>query len=341
MQGVFFLALMLQDGASTSGRILVVKDDDVQILDVDGTIRNVTNNGKSMREEAPAWSRDGKRIVYGAGKGMASDLFISEADGSSLRRLAKAKGSEKYSGPAFSPDGKRIVANYGFVDLDLALLDVESGGMVKLTEDKERQYGAAWSPDSKKIAYLCQDYIPQGSGGTWGLAKVWVMNADGSGKRKLTTHDREDKLAAWSPDGTKIAFYSTAVDKRDGNVTMMGGDDLFVMNSDGSGLCQITSAKKSSNEFRWIDWSPDGRQLVAAGRIEGAPNTIHIVDADGSNLKELVPSKWGQEFNRVQFSPDGRRLLILDGYDGVCVVNADGSDLKKIGKGYWPQWAPQ
>jgi Tol biopolymer transport system component len=333
MTWLMILSMALQD-------VLVVKDDDIQILTSDGSYKNITNNGKDMREESPSWSPDGKRIVYVAGKGIPGDLFIAEADGSGTRRLAKAKGMEKYGHPKFSPDGKRVLAVMGSMEADLVLFDVESAAMIKLTEGKAMEHSASWSKDSKKIVFIRQEYVPQDNGGTWSLGNVWVMNADGSGQKRRTNHDRKDMGPVWSPDGSKIVFISEAVQKRDGNVTMMGGDDLFIVNADGNGLRQITSASKSSNEMSSISWSPDGRHIVYAGRMEGAPNTIHVIEPDGSNGKELLESKWGQEFKFVQFSSDGKRLLIQDGYKTIRTVNADGSDYKQLGEGYFPQWCP-
>ena len=72
------------------------------------------------------------------------------------------------------------------------------------------------------------------------LHDIYVMNADGSGQRKLT----QGHGARWSPDGTKISFVSC----RDGN------DEIYVMNADGSGQLNL-----SQNPL-WNDnghaWSP-------------------------------------------------------------------------------------
>src|SRR3990170_6246104 len=53
-------------------------------------------------------------------------------------------------------------------------------------------------------------------------AEIYVMNADGTGQTNLTNDPATDYAPAWSPDGTKIAFYSD----RDGNL------DVYVMNAD-------------------------------------------------------------------------------------------------------------
>ena len=55
----------------------------------------------------------------------------------------------------------------------------------------------AWSPDGKSIAFV------RGKGGNW---DVYVMNADGSHRRKLTKSPSEDAFPSWSPDGKTMAF---------------------------------------------------------------------------------------------------------------------------------------
>ena len=64
-----------------------------------------------------------------------------------------------------------------------------------------------------------------------GNAEIYVMNANGSGQTRLTTHPASDITPAWSPHETKIAFASD----RDGNF------EIYVMNADGSGQTRLTT----------------------------------------------------------------------------------------------------
>jgi TolB protein len=90
-----------------------------------------------------------------------------------------------------------------------------------------------WSPDGEKISYI------EVVGGHY---EIFVMNADGSGRKQLTSSSGADLYQTWSPDGTKIAFIS----KRDGNA------ELYVMNADGSEQTRLTY---SSDDEYLPEWS--------------------------------------------------------------------------------------
>jgi Tol biopolymer transport system component len=101
--------------------------------------------------------------------------------------------------------------------------------------------------------------------------ELYVMNADGSGKRVLT-RDVWQGLA-WSPDGRKFAF----VGGRDA--------DVYVINADGSGQQRLT--RNAGNDFGPA-WSPDGRK-IAFGRGDGPhSDQIYIMNADGSGERSLT-----------------------------------------------------
>lgn len=66
------------------------------------------------------------------------------------------------------------------------------------------------------------------------------MNADGSSQTRLTNNSATDALPGWSPEGTKIAFYSG----RDGN------NEIYVMNADGGGQTRLISNSANDAEIR-------------------------------------------------------------------------------------------
>src|SRR5207237_328246 len=80
----------------------------------------------------------------------------------------------------------------------------------------------AWSPDGTRIAFTLNN-------------RIWVMNADGAGKQKLTHRDGfEDHSPSWSPDGTQILF-----SRCDVSFGFEAYCDIDLMSSDGTGLTKI------------------------------------------------------------------------------------------------------
>jgi Tol biopolymer transport system component len=96
-----------------------------------------------------------------------------------------------------------------------------------------------------------------------------VVNADGSGLRNLSNNPAIDRYAAWSPDGTKIAFYDGVI---------------YVMNADGSGLLKLTN----NPTFTVLpQWSPDGTKILFVSLRDGNED-IYAINADGSGLRHLT-----------------------------------------------------
>jgi Tol biopolymer transport system component len=85
-----------------------------------------------------------------------------------------------------------------------------------------------------------------------GNAKIYLVNADGTGLKRLTDGPGEDIYPAWSPDGTKIAFASSLRDDFDDL-------DIYMMNADGSGLER--PARDARDETQPA-WAPDGAKIA-------------------------------------------------------------------------------
>jgi tricorn protease len=121
-----------------------------------GDARNLTNSPEA-HDRSPAWSPDGKSIAYFSDAGGEYRLHVGAADGKGTPKSYALDGAGFYESPVWSPDSKKVA----FVDNAMSLfwIDLESGRVKKAAT--EPQYGpsnlrrlrAAWSPDSKWIAY--------------------------------------------------------------------------------------------------------------------------------------------------------------------------------------------
>lgn len=130
-------------------------------------------------------------------------------------------------------------------------------------------------------------------------AEIVVMDADGSGRRVLTSNSVYDGEPDWSPDGTLIAFESERGASR----------DIYIMNADGSNVRQLTS---DSGEERNPDWSPDGQLIVYEARstsADEASSELYVIQVSSGAITRLTSNDYGDR--APKFSPDGTRITFM------------------------------
>ncbi len=117
----------------------------------DGSTRNLTATS-GVRESAPAWSPDGKRIAYWSDATGEMELYLHAQDGrDEPRQLTRGGGVWRYPA-AWSPDGEKLA--FGDSDHRLQILDVASGALEVVDADDQGDIDTyRWSPDSRWLAY--------------------------------------------------------------------------------------------------------------------------------------------------------------------------------------------
>ena len=112
----------------------------------------------------------------------------------------------------------------------------------------------AWSPDGRRLAYVHSTgrQLGPGTSGT----EIWVMNADGSSKRRLTRNSLWDGSPTWSPDGRSILFVRGRlfVGRHE-----QPSADLWVMRADGRGQRRLTRTPELELDPAW---APRGDRLA-------------------------------------------------------------------------------
>ncbi len=241
---------------------------EIYVMNADGSgQRNVTRTPSSDLD--PAWSPDGRAIAFVQKKPKPSEtyLYVVNADGSGLRRLTTRPAH--LLNPSWSADGKTI--RYGRY-----LVHADGTGQTELPRNVP--LAGAWSPDGQRIAFAVAYRTPRVPE-TESDAGLWVVNADGSGSRRVARKAAWSN-PAWSPDGRRIAFRRFDGHLGGPQLGSAGPSDLYLVNADGSGLRRLT---RHAENLRWFAWSPDGRTIAFLRNKE-----VYTVRADGSGERRLT-----------------------------------------------------
>lgn len=223
----------------------------------------------------PAWSPDGTRIAFVSARALngtnsaiaVRNVWIMNADGSNQHPLTQLSAAGS-SDIAWSPDGARIafVSTRSLDGTDAVgnaanvwVMNADGSGATPLTRLTSlynmTTEAPEWSPDGKRILYVSSRAV-DGSDNGGSVMNIWIMNADGSGSRPLTTLTAATNYQpSWSSDGGRIVFCATrrldGTDAPNSNATW----NLWMMNSDGTGqhaLTKNTSYGSDSAGPKWL-----------------------------------------------------------------------------------------
>lgn len=199
------------------------------------------------------------------------DIFIAREDGSNIRRLFASDGYDAEA--TVSQDGKKIAfTSTRDGDLDIYTMDADGRNVRRLTNEPGYDGGPFFSADGKQIVYRAyhpadpkelsdyQNLLEQKLVRPTKL-DIYVMNADGTNKRRVTNLNVASFAPYFTPDGKRIIFSTNQGDPRGRNF------DLYLVNVDGSGLERVTTY----GEFDGFPmFTRDGKRLVFASNRGGA-----------------------------------------------------------------------
>lgn len=230
---------------------------EIWTMNADGTEpRAATSFGSASL--APTWSPDGL-IAYFSLRDFPppksdqdppppAELYSMAADGSGQRRLTDDRTIQ--TDPEWSPDGSLIAYSKwcpvprqpGVFDLGLSVMKPDGTGVhpVLPCNGKRDIVTASWSPDGRRIVYEIATPVPDGREPGSRQSDIGVVNADGTGLRRLTRTAALETHPVWSPDGRRIAFTADR-HARGKHLERLGpAFELYTMRADGHGVRRIT-----------------------------------------------------------------------------------------------------
>ena len=226
--------------------------DNIHTARPDGSGRmQLTNDGGN---QFPVWSPDGSRIAWHGVRTAGPQIWVMNWDGSEQRRITDLTFSTR---PTWSPDGQRIAFQSSQSgNGDIWVIDVDGSDPMRITNDPAEETAPNWSFDGSRFAFTVgpvnQEVVhvmdsdgmnrrSLGVTGTWPTwspdgaritfhsredHQVWVVNADGSGARRLTDLSISTGAPAFSSDGQSVIFHAprTGEDSRLWIVGLDGGE---------------------------------------------------------------------------------------------------------------------
>ncbi|AKB54181.1 MULTISPECIES: TolB family protein [Methanosarcina] len=254
-------------------------------------VENITFLTDSSESELfPVWTADGNSILYTVHRDGSDNLesYKMKANGSEIERTGIGEGNLAGFSD-INPNGTELLSTkLNGSQTGLYLVNLENGTVTPVADDPDKSEGwGSWCRLGKKIVYT------QKSGDA--PSELWIVNRDGSDKKRLGTSENVGMGKDWCPLGLKIVY--SANDSKE-------EPDLWTIEWHGTNQTQLTDTPYGE----WDpSYSPDGKRIVYISDEGGKPE-IWLRDTKGS-YKVMLTNNIGVIDSSPRWSPDGSKIV--------------------------------
>ena len=268
--------------------------------------------------------RNNESVLGTVEKRNTKEVYVADYDGANQQRITTSK--DLNLNPSWSHDARAIAySGYRRGIPDILISHIYTGVLDTPLKGRFRDgaYLPVFSPDGRQILFSA---TPAGER----APDIFVMNVDGTGQRRLTTHPDSDTTPTWAPSGKEIAFTSDRT----------GRPQIYRMNVDGSGVSRLPIPDGEADR---ATWAPTPYNEIAYTARTGAGYDIKVHELATGTTRQLT---FGEGTNESpSYSPSGRHIAFSSTRSGlvqIFTIARDGNGLRQItrtGNNQTPDWS--
>ena len=308
-----------------------------------------------------AISPDGKQVAYTLSYAdmkeneRRTEIWVVTTNGGNARRFTMGKND---AAPTWSPDGQSLafISTRGTGEAakpQLYLISPFGGEAEKLTDSKTGVSSFAWSPDSKRIAYVAQVPLTEAEekkqkdkddaqvvDTNFRFSRLWIIEVNSTASSSERPAAKEVVKAdlvlsdpQFSPDGKRLSYTANPTPKADDG----SRSDVYIANADGSGAPR--KLYENAGPDSSARWSPDGKWISFSSRDTkngtlGFPG-LHVISAEGGTPRQVTPN-FDRSVSPAVWSRDSATLYFSAGQrttSQLFSVPVAGGEVKMITSG--------